>query len=84
MAYWSYCLVIVWFVGQFQRGKDFLFRRAPWYPKRNITFSDMLAAARRSRLSQPFLVERGTQQDRPKFTYARSLRRPDCQERARL
>jgi hypothetical protein len=84
MAYWSYCIVVVWFVGQFQKGKDFLFRRAPWYPKKNITFSDMLAAARRSHLSQRFLVERGTEQNKPKFTFARSPRRPDRQERAKL
>jgi len=84
MAYWSYCLVVVWFVRQFQRGKDFLFRRVPWYPKKNITFSDMLAAARRSRFSQGFLVERGTDQTKAKINFARSPRRPDCLERAKL
>jgi hypothetical protein len=84
MAYWSYCLVVLWFVNQFKKGKDFLFRRVPWYPKKNITFSDMLAAARRSHFSQGFLVERGTGKDKPKFTFARSPRRPDCQKRAKL
>jgi hypothetical protein len=84
MAYWSYCLVVVWFADQFHKGKDFLFRRVPWYHKKNVSFSDMLAGARRSRLSQPFLVERGTGQDKPKFTFARSPRRPDRQERAKV
>jgi hypothetical protein len=84
MAYWSYCLVVVWFVDQFQKGKDFLFRRVPWYPKKHVSFSDMLAGARRSLLSKRFLVERGAGQDKPKFTFARSTRRPDCQERAKL
>lgn len=84
MAYWSYCLVVVWFVDQFHRGKDFLFARVPWYPKKNITFSDMLAAARRSRFAPGFLVERGTDQNKPKINFARSPRRPDCRERAKL
>jgi hypothetical protein len=48
MAYWSYCFVVVWFVNQFRMGKDIFVRSAPWYIKKNITFSDMLAAARRS------------------------------------
>ena len=84
MAYWSYCLVVLWFVDQLKKGKDFHFRRAPWYPKKNITFSDMLAAARRSHLSQGILVERGVMQEKPKFTFARFPRRPDCRERAKL
>jgi hypothetical protein len=84
MAYWSYCLVILWFAEQFQRGKDFLFQRAPWYPKKNITFSDMLAAARRSHMSRGIMVDPGPEQKRPKFNPPRSPRRPDRQERAKL
>src|SRR4030042_4639931 len=45
MAYWTYCFVVVWFVNQFYTGKDLLIRTAPWYSKRHVTFSDMLAAA---------------------------------------
>lgn len=53
MAYWSYCLLVVWFVKQFRMGKDLLTPRPPWYlKKKNITFSDMLAAARRSHFTQ--------------------------------
>jgi hypothetical protein len=48
MAYWSYCFVVVWFVNQFRMGKDLMLKSAPWYNKKTITFSDMLAAARRS------------------------------------
>jgi len=48
MAYWSYCLVVVWFANQFRMRKDLLLTAAPWYIKKTITFSDMLAAARRS------------------------------------
>lgn len=49
IAYWCYSLLVVWFVNQFQLGKDLLLPRAPWYiKKKNITLSDMLAAARRS------------------------------------
>jgi hypothetical protein len=84
MAYWSYCLVVLWFVDQFHTGKHLLFSRVPWYPKKNITFSDMIAAARRSRLSQGFLVEPGTGQDKPKITFARSPRHRLCPKRAKL
>jgi hypothetical protein len=84
MAYWSYCLVVLWFVDQFEKGKDFLFTRAPWYPKKHITFSDMLAAARRSHMTQRILVEPGQTQDLPKFNVARSTRRPDCRQMAKL
>jgi hypothetical protein len=48
MAYWSYCFVVVWFVNQFRMGKEIMLKSAPWYNKKTITFSDMLAAARRS------------------------------------
>ena len=48
MAYWSYCFVVVWFVNQFRMGKDLFLIAAPWHIKKTITFSDMLAAARRS------------------------------------
>ena len=48
MAYWSYCFVVVWFVNQFRMGKELMLKSAPWYNKKTITFSDMLAASRRS------------------------------------
>ena len=84
MAYWSYCLVVVWFYAQFRSGKYFLFQKVPWYQKKNITFSDMLAAARRSHFSTGILVERGLEQDKLKINYARSTRRPDTLQKAKL
>lgn len=82
MAYRSYCLVTLWFPDQFRTEKDFLFRGVPWYHNR-ITFSDMLAVARRSRLSRGFLVRRSTGQDKPKINFARHDP-SDRQEMAKL
>ena len=84
LAYWSYCLIVLWFADQFGKGKDFLFARAPWYPKKHITFSDMLAAARRSHMTPGILVDPGPTQDMPKFTLARSTRQPSWPQRAKL
>ena len=48
-AYWSYSFVVLWFVRQFSTAKDLVAEPAPWYrQKKDFTFSDMLAAARRS------------------------------------
>jgi hypothetical protein len=80
----AFCNGSVWFVDQFRKGKEFFLRKVPWYSKKNITFSDMLAAARRSHLSQGFLVERGAKQNKPKTTFTRFTRRPDSQKRAKL
>jgi hypothetical protein len=84
MAYWSYCFVVVWFVGQFRRGKDLLLRTAPWYAKRHITFSDMLAAARRSHFTTGISREPRKHHSSPKITPARFTRRPEAYERAKL
>ena len=76
MAYWSYSLVVIWFVGQLRLGKDFLLYTAPWYSRKtNITFSDMLAAARRSHYcSDQFRAIPGNKQARRKMSQARSPR----------
>jgi len=51
-AYWSYSFVVLWFVQQFSTAKNLVADPAPWYrQKKNFTFSDMLAAARRSHFS---------------------------------
>jgi hypothetical protein len=64
MAYWSYSLLVVWFVSQFRMGKDLLVPRAPWdLRKKNITFSDMLAAARRSHFTSKVSRDHGKQQN---------------------
>jgi hypothetical protein len=84
MAYWSYCLVVVWFVDQFRMGKDLLLRPAPWYSKSTITFSDMLAAARRSHLTPGISREPRKQHSSPKIMPPRFTRRPEAYERAKL
>jgi hypothetical protein len=51
-AYWSYCFVVLWFVQQFTTAKALVADPAPWYcQKKSFSFSDMLAAARRSHFS---------------------------------
>jgi hypothetical protein len=84
MAYWSYCLVVVWFVDQFCMGKDLMIRTAPWYSKRHITFSDMLAAARRSHFIPGISRDPGEHHNNPKFTTPRSIGRPESYGRAKL
>jgi hypothetical protein len=51
-AYWAYSFVVVWFVRQFDEARKLVADPAPWYrQKKSFTFSDMLAAARRSQFS---------------------------------
>jgi hypothetical protein len=84
MAYWSYCFVVVWFVDQFHRGRNLLLCTAPWYSKRNVTFSDMLAAARRSYFTTGISREPSERYNNPKFGTRRFTRRPEFHERAKL
>jgi hypothetical protein len=84
MAYWSYCLVVVWFVGQFRMGKDLMIRTAPWYSKRHVTFSDMLAAARRSHFIPGISRDPSKHCNNSKFDTHGFTRRPQSYERAKL
>lgn len=84
MAYWSYCFVVVWFVEQFRTGKDLLIRTAPWYSKRHITFSDMLATARRSHLVPGISREPSEHRNNSKFDTPLFTSRPQSRERAKL
>jgi hypothetical protein len=85
MAYWSYCLVVVWFVEQFRMGTDLLLTRAPWYSKkRNIAFSDMLAAARRSHFTSGISRDPREHHYSPKINPARSTRDPYILKKAKL
>ena len=84
MAYWSYCFVVVWFVDQFRMGKDLMIRTAPWYSKRHVTFSDMLAAARRSHFITGISRDPSEHHDNSKFGIHRFTRRPESYERAKL
>ena len=85
IAYWSYCLVVVWFVEQYRHGALLGFVRSPWYTqKKSISFSDMLAAARRSHFAPVFLYESPQIETLPKFNPARSTRQPGLTKRAKL
>jgi len=85
MAYWSYCLVVVWFVEQLRMGRDLLVQAAPWYStKRNITFSDMLAAARRSLFTLGFSREPSIRPNVPKIPLPTSRSEVQFTRRAKL
>ena len=85
IAYWAYSLVVVWFVEQVRNGKELFFIRAPWYTKKkHITFSDMLAAARKSHFRVVFSDESPEITKLPKFDHARSTRRLDLLKTAKL
>ncbi len=84
MAYWSYCFVVVWFVDQFRTGKDLLLPSAPWYSKRNVTFSDMLALARRSHFIPGISRDPSEHRNNLKFDTRRFTSRPQSCERAKL
>ena len=84
MAYWSYCLVVVWFVDQFRMGKDLLLPSAPWYAKKTITLSDMLAAARRSHFTPGISRDPRKHHYSPKIMPERFTRQPESCERAKL
>jgi hypothetical protein len=77
IAHWAYSLVVLWFVGQWRRGKRFLIMTGPWYGlKKDISFADMLAAARRSRFSVRISDEARERPNVAKFDYARCTRCP--------
>jgi hypothetical protein len=85
IAYWAYSLVVVWFVEQHRRHALLSFIRPPWYrQKTDISFSDMLAAARRSLFTPVFLHESVQIQTLPKFNPARSTRQTVLKKRAKL
>jgi len=84
MAYWSHCLVVVWFVTQFRKRKDLLLPSAPWYVKRSITFSDMLGAARRSHFTLGISRDPSEHRNNSKFDTHPFTKRPESYERAKL
>jgi hypothetical protein len=74
-ACWAYSLVVIWFVRQFRSAKHLVATPAPWYrQKKHLTFSDMLAAARRSHFSPRFLEEVRQNNELPKTNPARQTR----------
>lgn len=84
-AYWSYSLVVLWFVSQLRMGKDLFVRTAPWYlRKKNITFSDMPAAARRSHFAPVISRDHGEYRKFPKITGPCSASDPRLLRKAKL
>ncbi len=72
-AYWTYCFVVLWFVRNFKAARSIVADTGPWYRhKRNYSFSDMLAAARRSHFRITFLEERRQERSLLKIDAARS------------
>jgi hypothetical protein len=85
IAYWAYSLLVVWFVNQSRMGRVPLIRRAPWYSgKKNITFSDMLAEARRSHFKPRISRDPSIHDTSLKILAARPAREPPPRERAKL
>ena len=85
MAYWSYCFVVLWFVGQFRMGRDLRATWVPWYSKKkNITFSDMLAAARRSYFAPRISRDPREHLCSPKINQQHSPRDPYSLKKAKL
>jgi len=84
-AYWAYSFVVLWFVQQFARAKDLVADPAPWYrQKRSFTFSDMLAAARRSHFSLGISAKAGENNAWPKINKPRYARGIDHTRTAKL
>jgi hypothetical protein len=85
MAYWAYSLVILWFVCHFQTAKQLVTPRNPWYKhKRTITFSDMLAAVRRSHFIVGFSREAGNTGSSTENRWTRSTRHQQYTKSAKL
>lgn len=85
IAYWAYSMVVVWFFSQYRKARDLVPVRAPWYQdKKAITFSDMLAAARRSHFRAVFSDEDILHTEVPKNRAPRSTRQHRPREMAKL
>jgi len=74
-AYWAYSLVVLWFVRHCQTARHFVLERGPWYrQKKCFSFSDMLAAARRSHFKVRFVKDACEHSTLPKINAARFTR----------
>ena len=84
-AYWSYSFVVLWFVRQFSAAKNLVAEPAPWYrQKKDFTFSDMLAAARRSHFRLRISSEASDTNDLKKINQPRYTRGIDHAGNAKL
>ena len=85
MALWAYCLVVLWFVAHRRAGRRFLIITGPWYrSKKDISFGDMLAAARRSRFTVGISEEARENLTLAKFDCARCTRGFDSAKNAKV
>lgn len=84
-AYWSYSFVVLWFVRQFACARKLVADPAPWHrQKKSFTFSDMLAAARRSHFSIRISSEACHRNKLGKINRSRYPRRFEHSEIAKL
>ncbi|HBZ54739.1 MAG TPA: hypothetical protein DEO88_04965 [Syntrophobacteraceae bacterium] len=84
-AYWAYSFVILWFVEQFHTAKDLVADPPPWYRRKiNYTFSDMLAAARRSHFSSRIFEEARDSHKLPNNRKSRCPHGADLTQSAKL
>lgn len=84
-AYWAYCLVVLWFVRHFHTARRFVAEPGPWYRHKTcFSFSDMLAAARRSHFKVRFMKDPYEHGTLPKFNIARSTRQTRYTGNAKL
>jgi hypothetical protein len=84
-AYWAYSFVVIWFVRQFATAKNLVADPAPWYcQKKSFTFSDMLAAARRSHFTLRISSEASQINKLGKINNPRSTRGLDYARIAKL
>lgn len=84
-AYWAYSLVVLWFVRRLATAKNLVDAPAPWYrKKKHLTFSDMLAAARRSHFSLRFSEDVKQTKELSKIPSARLTRGYKYTESAKL
>jgi len=84
-AYWAYSFVVLWFVRQFSAAKNLVAQPAPWYrQKKDFTFSDMLAAARRSHFQLRISSEASNANDLQKINQPRYTRGLDHARSAKL
>jgi hypothetical protein len=84
-AYWAYSLVVLWFVCHCKTARGLVVAPGPWYrQKKCCSFSDMLAAARRSHFKVRFMKEPSEHATLPKFNVARSARQTKYAETAKL
>jgi len=82
---WAYSFVVIWFAKNFWAGRLSLPDSYPWYQRKtNITFSDMLAIARRSHFALRFSTKAWNTVDFVKKSITRPARVSIFAKRAKL